>query len=241
MGADARRTAHPIQQPVADETEAMAVFDDITYSKGRRLIRMLERYLGEDTFRAGIRKYMADHAYGSTTTADLWRALEAASGKPVASIAAGFTEQAGVPLVVAQARCDGDEQRIALRQERFTIRDPAAAPRRWQVPIAIGPLRALRGAETVLLTDEPQEIAAGRCGEPVKLNLGDIGYYRVEYDAASRAALGEIVPADVGGRPASICWPTAGRWSKPAAPSPPPIWSWSRRSPATTPARCGSR
>src|SRR5205807_919220 len=43
-------------------------------------------------------------------------------------------------------------------------------------------------------------IAAGRCGEPVKLNLGDIGYYRVRYDAASHAALaraiGEMSPAD---------------------------------------------
>ena len=64
----------------------MAVFDAITYSKGQALIRMLEHYLGEDAFRAGIRKYMADHAYGNTTTADLWRALEAASGKPVAAL-----------------------------------------------------------------------------------------------------------------------------------------------------------
>ena len=46
---------------------------------------MLESYLGEDVFRDGIRKYMADHAYGNTTTADLWRALETASGKPVAA------------------------------------------------------------------------------------------------------------------------------------------------------------
>jgi aminopeptidase N len=194
MGADARRTAHPIQQPVADESEAMTVFTGITYSKGQAVIRMLERYLGEDTFRAGIRRYLADHAYGSTTTADLWRALTAASGKPVASIAATFTEQAGVPLVVAQARGEGDEQRITLRQERYTIRDPAPAPRRWQVPIAIGPLRALRPAETMLLTDEPREIVAGRCGEPVKINLGDVGYYRVEYDAASRAALAKSLP-----------------------------------------------
>ena len=84
MSLDARRTSHPIQQPVANESEAMAVFDGITYSKGQALIRMLENYLGEQAFRAGIRKYMADHAYGSTTTADLWRALETASGKPVA-------------------------------------------------------------------------------------------------------------------------------------------------------------
>ena len=194
MSLDAQRTSHPVQEAVTNETEAMAVFDAITYSKSAALIRMIERYLGEDAFRAGIRKYMADHAYGSTTTADLWRALEAASGKPVAGIAAGFTEQAGVPLVIAQSRCAGGEQRIALRQERFTVRDPDASPRRWQVPVAVGPLRALRGAETVVLADEPKEIAAGACGEPVKLNLGDIGYYRVEYDAATRAALAKSLP-----------------------------------------------
>ena len=199
MALNAQHSSHPIQQPVANETEAMAVFDGITYSKGQALIRMLEHYLGEAAFRAGIRKYMSDHAYGNTTTADLWRALEAASGKPVATIAAPFTEQAGLPLVVAEVTCAGEEQSIVLRQDRFTVRDPDALPRRWQVPVAIGPLRGLRPAETVLLQDR-NEMAAGRCGEPVKLNLGDIGYYRVEYDAASRAALAKslalMAPAD---------------------------------------------
>jgi aminopeptidase N len=199
MNLDARRTSHPIQQPIANETEAMAAFDGITYSKGQALIRMLESYLGEAAFRAGIRKYMADHAYGNTTTADLWQALEAASGKAVATIAATFTEQAGLPLIVAQASCVGDEQRIALRQGRFTIHDPDAATQRWQVPVALGPLPALRPSETILLQGRSQ-IVAGRCGEPVKLNLGDIGYYRVEYDAASRATLAKsmalMAPAD---------------------------------------------
>jgi aminopeptidase N len=188
MALDARRTSHPIQQPVADETEAMAAFDAITYSKGQGLIRMLENYIGAPAFRDGIRKYMAGHAYGNTTTADLWQALEGTAGKPVAGIAATFTEQAGVPLVVAETSCNGDEQRIALRQERFSIHDPGAAPRRWQVPVAVGSLRATPPADTVLLQGSA-EIAAGRCGEPVKVNIGDIGYYRVEYDAESRAAL----------------------------------------------------
>jgi aminopeptidase N len=94
-----------------------------------------------------------------------------------------------VPLIIAEVTCVGDVQRIRLRQERFAINDPAAAPRRWQVPIAIGPLRALRPAETVVLQDEAREIEAGPCGEQVKLNLGDVGYYRVQYDAAARAGL----------------------------------------------------
>ena len=136
MSEDARRTTHPIQQPIANETEAMAAFDSITYAKGQALIRMVENYLGEDAFRAGIRAYMKQHAYANTTTADLWGALEAASGKPVTAVAAAYTEQAGIPLVVAEATCTGDTQRIAMRQERFTVHDPAPRPQRWQVPIA---------------------------------------------------------------------------------------------------------
>jgi aminopeptidase N len=198
MSEDARRTTHPIQQPIANETEAMAAFDSITYAKGQALIRMVENYLGEDTFRAGLRAYMLQHAYSNTTTADLWGALQAASGKPVTAIAAAYTEQAGIPLVIAQASCTGDTQSIAIRQERFTVHDPAPRPQRWQVPVTRTAADAGPG-ETVLL-DGAAEIAAGRCGDPVKLNLGDVGYYRVQYDAAMLAALtrsiDRLAPAD---------------------------------------------
>ena len=69
MSEDARRTTHAIQQPIANESEAMAAFDSITYAKGQAIIRMVESYLGDDTFRAGIRAYMMQHAYSNTTTA----------------------------------------------------------------------------------------------------------------------------------------------------------------------------
>jgi aminopeptidase N len=198
MSEDARRTTHPIQHPISNETEAMAAFDSITYAKGQALIRMVENYLGEDAFRAGIRAYMQQHAYSNTTTADLWGALQAASGKPVAAVAAAYTEQGGIPLVVAHASCVGDAQRFAIRQERFTIHDPAPRPQRWQVPVARGDVAGTPG-ETLLL-DGVAEIAAGHCGDPVKLNLSDVGYYRVQYDAAMLAALtrsiDRLAPAD---------------------------------------------
>src|SRR5258708_13098836 len=121
LALDARRTSHPIKQPVADHSEATVAFDAIPYNKGQALIRMLENYLGEPAFRDGIRKYMATHAYGNSTTADLWRALESAAGKPVTGIAASFTEQDGVPLVVPETACTGDTQRMALRQDRLVL------------------------------------------------------------------------------------------------------------------------
>jgi aminopeptidase N len=192
MDDDARSTTHPIQQPVANESEAMAAFDGITYNKGQAFIRMLENYLGEDIFRDGIRRYMRDHAYSNATTADLWQALEAASGKPVAGMAAAFTEQPGVPLVMSEARCAGGRQRLVLRNERFTIHDPTPRPQRWPVPVAFGAPGAAPG-NTVLVDNGTAEVEAGPCGEPVKLNLGDVGYYRVQYDAASQAALARSI------------------------------------------------
>src|SRR5262245_6266688 len=182
MGEDARRTTHPIQHPIANESEALAAFDSITYAKGQAIIRMVENYLGEDAFRAGIRAYMRRHAYSNTTTADLWGALAAASGKPVTAVAAGFTEQGGIPLVIAQASCAGDTQRVTLRQERFTIHDPAPQPQRWRVPVTHSSVGG--AAEETVLLNGAAEMAAGRCGDPVKLNPGDVGYYRVQYDAA---------------------------------------------------------
>jgi aminopeptidase N len=191
MALDARRTSHPIQQPVADQSEAMTAFDGITYNKGQALIRMLENYLGEAAFRDGIRRYMAAHAYGNTTTTDLWQALESAAGKKVTGIAASYTEQDGVPLISAETSCSGDDQRMTLRQDRFVIAPAGASAlpsRSWQVPIAVGPLASTQPAD-VLLLDGSAEIAAGSCGEAIKVNLGDIGYYRVEYGPISRGAL----------------------------------------------------
>jgi aminopeptidase N len=190
LALDARRTSHPIQQEVVNESEAMVAFDAITYNKGQALIRMLENYLGEDVFRDGIRNYMAAHAYGNTTTADLWQALERVAHKPVTGIAASFTEQDGVPLILAETACHGDTQRLKLRQDRFVVAPKAAAPlppRNWQIPVAFGPPGAK--SPEVLLLQGSTEIAAGACGDVVKVNLGDIGYYRVEYGPASRAAL----------------------------------------------------
>jgi aminopeptidase N len=193
MAEDARRTTRAIQRPIANETEAMAAFDVITYSKGQAVIRMAESYLGADVFRAGIRAFMQRHAYSNATTADLWRALEEASGKPVGNVAAAYTEQAGLPLLISETRCVGGEQRLAVRQERYTVRDPAAAPLRWQVPVVFGPLRG--GPGEVLLVSGNADIPAGRCGEPFKLNLGDVGYYRVQYDGAMQAAFAKSISA----------------------------------------------
>ena len=182
MALDARSTTHPIQQPVRNEHQANDAFDEITYSKGQSFLRMLESYLGEDTFRDGIRRYLTDHAYGNTTTADLWAALEAASGKPVSRLAAGWTEQPGFPLVHMQLSHEADSATLRISQERFTIHQKEPAPLSWQIPLNFAPLSDLNHPSSELIGTSPFAVNIPGHDEPIKGNVGARGYYRVSYD-----------------------------------------------------------
>jgi aminopeptidase N len=199
MADDARSTTHSIQQPIKDESEVDAAFDDITYLKGQAFIRMIENYLGEATFRDGMRHYMAAHAYSNTTTADLWTALGAASGKPVADIAAGFTEQPGIPLVKVSTACVSGETVATLTQDRFTIHDPSAKKLTWRIPVILGRPGG-EAPQSLLLDGKAQTVKFAGCDKPVKANMGDAGYYRTQYADADLKALSAayktLVPAD---------------------------------------------
>jgi len=187
MRADARLSTHPIQQPVADELQAANAFDQISYQKGQSVLRMLESYLGPEVFRDGIRRYIHARAFANATTTDLWDALAAASGRDVARVARDWTEQPGFPLVSVAASCDAAGQRtLVLGQRRFTAHAGQQPAGHWSVPLRVRAGGAAPRAE--LLERDGQSIAAGRCGEPLSVNADAIGFFRVQYDAATLAA-----------------------------------------------------
>ena len=198
MALDARATTHPIQQPVETEAQAGDAFDEITYQKGQSFIRMLESYLGEEKFREGIRRYMARHKFGNTTTADLWIALAEVSGKPVREFAAGWTEQPGYPVVKIQSF---SSEKIEFTQERFTLTSRNDPPKRtaeipgldsslekkdalrWHIPIVY---RVFPNNEDRHLLLDSSTASAGpfEPGFVLKANTGDAGYFRIQYDGS---------------------------------------------------------
>jgi aminopeptidase N len=184
MRDDSLRSTHPILQPIVSESQANDAFDQITYIKGQSFLRMLENYLGEEKFRDGMRLYMSRHRYSSTTTEDLWVALEKASGKPVRAISAGWTEQPGLPVINVNSTCEGGKNLIRLEQERFTVQDPDAKPLQWMVPIALGDLTKTKSTRVELLTNKSATVTFPNCDGVIKANFGDAGYYRVSYSPA---------------------------------------------------------
>ena len=83
---DALQSTRPIEFPVASPKEADAMFDVLTYEKGSSVLRMLEQYLGEETFRAGVSHYLKTHSFSNTDNEDLWASLESVSDEPVGEI-----------------------------------------------------------------------------------------------------------------------------------------------------------
>jgi puromycin-sensitive aminopeptidase len=179
---DALHSTRAIEFPVQTSEDAWAMFDAITYRKGGAVLRMLEQYLGADVFRAGIQRYIAEHAYANTVTADLWSALEGVSHEPVAEIMNTWILQGGHPLVSVR---DG-----TLSQSPFQYRAAEGASSvgtSWRVPVRSRPLS---GGPTVaqLLDHTPAALATPW---PAVVNAGGSGFYRTSYGTEELAQISE--------------------------------------------------
>ncbi len=195
LALDALANTHPIYAEVRSVAEATENFDAITYEKGAAVVRMIEHYLGPEAFRDGVRLYMRRHREGNTVAADLWRALEEASGKEVARVAQAWIAQPGFPLVSVGPARGRDEATLAVRQERF-FADPRTPPARrrvrWPVPVVVkwgahdGP------SLTRVLVDKGSQLVTLPHAAKLEWYFGNAdggGFYRVAHDPAARTAL----------------------------------------------------
>jgi aminopeptidase N len=183
MRVDARLASRAVHYPVENELEPQNNADPlIIYNKGQAVLRMLEAHVGPDKFRDGIRAYMKARQYSNATSTDLWNALGAASGRDIGALARDWIEQPGFPAVAARAECDAAGARtLTLGQQRFLLHGEDSARPRWAIPLRMR-VGADGAPQSVLLREDGQRVAAGRCDQPLSLNADADGFYRVAYD-----------------------------------------------------------
>ncbi|MFQ5587475.1 MAG: M1 family metallopeptidase [Nitrospiria bacterium] len=182
---DALENSRAIHSEVRTAAEIEEIFDVLTYEKGGACLRMIEQFLGEDTFRDGIRVYMKRHQYQNASASDLWAILEEISGQPVSEIAKDWFSRPGFPMITLSC-AEGNPGRLVLTQERFWAEDETkdAAPP-WSVPVM---LRYHDDAgvqvERVLLKEKQRVIQLSAQGtvQWVYGNAGESGFYRTNYD-----------------------------------------------------------
>ena len=170
------------------------MFDALTYDKGAGMLRMLERYIGAEQFRDGIRLYLKRHSYGNTDTADLWAAIEESSGEPVGRIMDTWLRQGGYPFlqVQLQERADLGASAVALTQVPFMFTPESdqmsAIGQMWMVPTL---LRTVGDGKTGgdskdtsftrALLDSGELVVEIDGSGPAVVNAGGSGVYRVQY------------------------------------------------------------
>jgi aminopeptidase N len=194
MAIDALTATRAVRTAAETPDEINELFDPIAYEKAAAILRMVESYVGEEAFRAGVNAYLHHFRYDNAAAEDFWSTMTRATGRPVDRVMRSFVAQPGLPLVSVETSCVQNETRVRLTQEPF-LGPPvsAAEPRRWAIPVCLETRGDGPADRCVLLDDREAQVRLPGCARWVVGNRGADGYYRT---AHSRDALQRLLHAN---------------------------------------------
>lgn len=191
MGIDALHSSHPIDVKVRSPSEIREIFDAISYDKGGCILRMVEKFVTEKTFRAGLRAYLKKFEYKNAKGDDLWDEIGKAARAPIKSTVNTWLRQVGFPLLEAHKV----KSKLILTQKRFVLEKKGPEKGMWYIPVS-----STQNNKTVkqLVTKTRGIMPAGKM--PIVINSGRAGFYRVKYsydllDALKQAVDDKAIPA----------------------------------------------
>ncbi|CAJ0569682.1 unnamed protein product, partial [Mesorhabditis spiculigera] len=209
---DATGNSHPLSFKITRGSDASNAFDHISYYKGAAFIRMLEKIIGTESLKKGLRAYLKKYAYSNAAAIDMLRVLGehvpedilgpdgARFNLPKFSIP--WIQQMGFPLLSVRRI---DENTVEIRQKRFKAnpsqKDQAQYAEnplgyRWDIPIwyQVGG----RPQRIVWLPFDKERITihVSKRGGTLMINPEAIGYYRVNYDAELWGQIAEQLDKD---------------------------------------------
>ena len=167
-----------VQADVNHPDEISTLFDPaIVYAKGGRLLVMVRKLIGEETFRAGLKSYFEKFAYKNTVGNDLWQELESASGQPIVNLMNAWISQPGLPVVSVSNSHDA----AILSQERFFIGEHQPSDALWPIP-----LFANQPLDVKILDQKETTVSIEK---PLQLNCGLSAHFVTKYDESTREYL----------------------------------------------------
>jgi len=137
MDREALSAARPVRSSSPPLGGAWAPRDLLAEVKGAAALRGVERLVGEEKFRAGVRTWLEAKAQPGGGAEALIPALSRAAGRDLGPALRSLSDAPGVPLVDARAVCDAAGPRIdlAMTWYRPLGAPPAPGPAPWTVPV----------------------------------------------------------------------------------------------------------
>jgi puromycin-sensitive aminopeptidase len=192
LSLDGLRNSHPIEAVVDDPSEIRELFDAISYSKGGSVLRMLENYVGSETFQAGLHNYLSTHAYDNARGAHLWGAINDVAERNISSetrvsvsdLMEAWIKQVGYPMVKTDVKRSGSSVEVTVSQSRFLydhLLDAKTDGSLWPIPISH--THAGSTVQTKMMLQGPRgHFRADVDKGWLKLNAGQTGFFRVAYN-----------------------------------------------------------
>ena len=185
---DSLVNTHPIHQPADTPEQILELDDAITYGKAAAVLRMLESYVGPETFRTGINTYLKKYSYRNAAAADFWAVQKEISKKPVDKLMPTWVEQAGVPLLTVHASCSQKTQVVSVEQQRYfydRVRLQQGSPELWQIPVCLrgGSSSVDSLANCELVSKKQATLTLPSCTSWEFLNAGAMGFYHTAYES----------------------------------------------------------
>jgi glutamyl aminopeptidase len=120
MWDDAKPSSHAIVvRNVTSAVDITSLFDSITYSKGASILRMLEKIVGSNVFRDGLRDYLSSNPFGVGDPSIFYnRLFTNISGE---EFMRNWLEQANYPILHVHLKVDENGTQIEFNQSRFII------------------------------------------------------------------------------------------------------------------------
>lgn len=191
-GIDETPGTTPIFQNIPNLKDAKSAYGAIVYQKAPAILKQLEFRLGPNSFRNGLRLYLAQHAYANAQWSDLINAFHTASGQDVRTWADAWVLRRGMPEVNVTWSCDvaGKLTALNLRQTDI-LPDNDIWPMSNEVLLAPSTQR-LRVDWSTAETSVTEAIGKP-CPSYIFANAGDEAYGRFLLDAKSEAAVRQSV------------------------------------------------
>jgi len=182
LGLDSQRATRPIRTPAETSAEIDQLFDGIAYGKTAAVLRMVEHWLGAETFRQGIHEYLTKYSWSNARAEDFWGTMAAASKQPVDAVMKSFVDQPGAPLIHSTDACSGTRRTVTLEQERLALRGQPVR-QTWTIPVCA------RNEPCEVVPAATAKLTFSGCTPPLFLNADGRGYYIDDYSAAERDSL----------------------------------------------------
>lgn len=149
------------------------VFRAIAYNKGAAVLHMLRRWLGDDAFFRGLRRYYSENQFRKAGTDDFRRAMEAESDVPLERFFERWVYESGLPRVRYSSSVQGQELVVRFEQAGNDVYD---------VPVTVSIRYADRTVEEVVtlteaLVEKRFPLAGNLRGVEINHDDGALGHF----------------------------------------------------------------